>query len=966
MPYIEIKGARANNLQNIDVSIPRNQLVVITGLSGSGKSSLAFDTLYTEGQRRYVESLSSYARQFMGKLSKPEVEYIKGIPPAIAIEQRVISRNPRSTVGTSTEIYEYLKLLFARIGKTFSPVSGIEVKREDVREVMRYIENIAVESRVYILAPFKIAPDRTPQQQLEILKMQGFSRMMLNNKLYEIDELIANKYPELETRNQKSNNLQLFIDRFKSENIQEQKMRLADSIQTAFQEGKGEAIVQIESNGKVTQQQFSNLFEMDDIAFEEPTPLFFSFNNPYGACPMCGGTGFVDGISPELTIPDKTKSLFNDAVVCWRGEKMQNFKHHFIKQSANNNFPIHRPIEELTEKQFGLLWNGNNEVIGIVRFFQILEEEGYKVQNRVLIARYRGRSLCSECKGTRVRKDANYVKIQGKTISNLVQMPIEEAYHFFANFNYSTEYEKQVAKQLVSELENRLRFMLDVGLGYLTLNRLSKSLSGGESQRINLATSLGSSLVGSLYILDEPSIGLHPRDTQNLISVLKRLRDIGNTVVVVEHDEDIIRSADYIIDIGPKAGRLGGKIVFTGTFSELLQKPDNLTADYIRGMNSNYELRMTNDDNPHTAHRKPQITKNIPLPKQRRKWNNYVEVKNASTHNLKNITVKLPLDIFTVITGVSGSGKSTLIKEVLYPALQKKLLYIAGHELNDVSNLFLSKETIADIILVDQNPIGRSSRSNPATYIKVYDDIRELFAQQPLAKQRNYKPGFFSFNVPGGRCETCEGEGVIHVEMQFMADVDLLCTECLGARFKDEVLDVKINNNSISNLLQMTIDQARDFFLSLPPSKTVSSILNKLAPLQEVGLGYLKMGQSSSTLSGGEAQRVKLAFYLCHGNTQKNHLFIFDEPTTGLHFHDINSLFHSFNKLIEIGHSIIVIEHNPELIKCADWVVDLGPEGGDKGGYLVFEGTPEEIAKCSDSYTGKFMERKVGVKELGS
>ena len=939
MSYIEIKGARANNLQNIDVSIPRNQLVVITGLSGSGKSSLAFDTLYAEGQRRYVESLSSYARQFMGKLSKPEVEYIKGIPPAIAIEQRVISRNPRSTVGTTTEIYEYLKLLFARIGKTYSPISGKEVRQENIQDVIQYIEKAPEGSRIYILAPFKIAPERTPLQQLEVLKMQGFSRMMLKEngdrpapKLCDIDELLV-KYSDT-AKPIKTNSLQLLIDRFKSENIQEQKMRLADSIQTAFQEGKGEVIVQIE-NDKITQRSFSRLFEMDGIPFEEPTPLFFSFNNPYGACSVCGGTGYVDGVSPELVIPDRTKSLFNDAVVCWRGEKLQNFKHHFIQKSAPYHFPIHRPIEDLTEEQFDLLWKGNEEVIGVLRFFKILEEEGYKVQNRVLIARYRGRTLCPECKGTRIRKDANYVKIQGKSISDLVQISVEEVYRFFADFRYSSEQERQIAKQLVNELQNRLHFLLEVGLGYLTLNRLSKTLSGGESQRINLATSLGSSLVGSLYILDEPSIGLHPRDTQNLIRVLKRLRDIGNTVIVVEHDEEIIRNADYIIDIGPKAGRLGGKVVFTGTLENLLKAKDNLTAAYLREILS------------------------IPLPKIRRKWRNYVEVKNASVHNLKNIAVKFPLDILTVVTGVSGSGKSTLIKEVLYPSLQKKLQYIAGQELNDVTNLHLSKETISEVILVDQNPIGRSSRSNPATYIKVYDDIRELYAQQPLSKQRNYKPGFFSFNVPGGRCETCEGEGVIHVEMQFMADVDLVCTDCNGSRFKDEVLDVKIQNTSIADILQMTINQAREFFETLPVSKSVTNIINKLAPLQEVGLGYLKMGQSSSTLSGGEAQRVKLAFYLCHGTTQKNHLFIFDEPTTGLHFHDINSLFHSFNKLIEIGHSIIVIEHNPELIKCADWVIDLGPEGGDKGGYLVYEGTPEEMAKCKNSYTGRFLEGKV-------
>ena len=955
MSSIEIKGARANNLQNIDVSIPRNKLVVITGLSGSGKSSLAFDTLYAEGQRRYVESLSSYARQFMGKISKPEVEYIKGIPPAIAIEQRVISRNPRSTVGTSTEIFEYIKLLFARIGKTYSPVSGKEVKRENVQDVIDYIEKTPIGSRCYILSPFHIPQERTPKQQLEILKMQGFSRMMLNEKVFEIDDLLK------QININKTDNLQILIDRFKSENIQEQKMRLADSIQTAFQEGRGEAMVQVE-NEEVAQHLFSNRFEMDGISFEDPSPLFFSFNNPYGACLCCGGTGFVDGVSPELTIPDRSKSLFDDAVVCWRGEKMQNFKHYFITQSAKYNFPIHRPIEKLTEQEFDLLWKGNEEVIGILKFFKILEEEGYKVQNRVLIARYRGRTLCHECKGTRVRKDANYVKIKGKSISDLVQMPIDELYLFFTNFQYNSENEKQIAKQLVGELENRLKFLLDVGLGYLTLNRLSRTLSGGESQRINLATSLGSSLVGSLYILDEPSIGLHPRDTQNLIRVLKRLRDIGNTVVVVEHDEEIIRSADYIIDIGPKAGRLGGKVVFTGTFDKLLETEDNLTAAYLCGMSCKLQKSPSNFEGVDGEAGRGSLNNNtlsIPLPNQRRKWHNYVEVKSAKTHNLKNITVKFPLEVFTVITGVSGSGKSTLIKEVLYPLMLKKLQYIAGLELNDVSNLYLSKESLSEVILVDQNPIGRSSRSNPATYIKVYDDIRELYAQQPLAKQRNYKPGFFSFNVSGGRCETCEGEGVIHVEMQFMADVDLVCTDCNGTRFKDEVLDVKINNISIADVLQMTINQAREFFDSLPPSKTITAIINKLTPLQEVGLGYLKMGQSSSTLSGGEAQRVKLAFYLCHGNSQKNYLFIFDEPTTGLHFHDINNLFHSFNKLIEIGHSIIVIEHNPELIKCADWIIDLGPEGGDKGGYLLFEGTPEDLVKCKDSFTGKFLQGKV-------
>lgn len=951
--YIRIKGAKVNNLKNIDVDIPRNKLVVITGLSGSGKSSLAFDTLYAEGQRRYVESLSSYARQFMGKLSKPEVESIKGIPPAIAIEQKVISRNPRSTVGTTTEIYEYLKLLFARIGKTYSPITGKEVKREDIKDVENFIKTAPENSKIYILSPFIITSDRTPIQQLEILKMQGFSRVIFNKELVEIDAILGDKKSKIwiKLQNAKSaKHLFILIDRFKANTVFEHPQRLHDSIQTAFFEGKGTCMIQIE-NGEIVQRDFSNQFSMDGIIFEEPTPHMFSFNNPFGACPVCSGTGVVEGFSIEKVISNFSKSVFDGAIDIWEFDLFKNLKKSFISKSVKLGFPVHRAISDLTKEEVILLWEGDKEkeIIGVLDTINELYENSTHPMLRIALSRYKGTTYCPECKGDRLRKGASYVKIGGLTITNMVNLPIHELNSFFQKFKFHNEAERVVAQQLVHELTNRIRFINEVGLGYLTLNRNSRTLSGGESQRINLATSLGSSLVGSLYVLDEPSIGLHPKDTENLIHVLHRLRDIGNTVVVVEHDEEIIKSADYIIDIGPFAGRLGGEVVFTGTFPQLITDSDNLTAKYLRAMFSDGNKNETSQ----------LATLKIPVPKIRRKWRNYIELKDAVSNNLKKLTVKFPMDVLTVITGVSGSGKSTLVKQDLYEKLN---LYSNYHSLthrDKISNLKVSKNEDLQVVLIDQNPIGKSTRSNPATYLKIFDDVRELYAQQPLSVQRNYKASFFSFNREGGRCDACEGEGVIHIGMQFMADVELPCTECDGKRYKDEALDVKFHGASISDILDMTINQAYEFYKSVPQNKLTESIVLKIKPLLEVGLGYLKLGQSSSTLSGGEAQRVKLGFYLSHGNSKKNHVFIFDEPTTGLHFHDINSLYHAFNKLIEIGNTVIVIEHNPELIKCADWIIDLGPGGGDNGGNIVFEGTPEEIIKCKNSHTGKYLISKL-------
>lgn len=937
---IVIKGAKVNNLKNINVEIPQGKLVVVTGLSGSGKSSLAFDTLYAEGQRRYVESLSSYARQFMGRITKPDVESIVNIPPAIAIEQRVISRNPRSTVGTATEIYEYLKLLYARIGRTFSPVSNKEVKRETVADVLKYVAALPEGVKVYILAPVIVLSGRTLAEQLVILQKQGYSRLVYNKEIVDIEDFLKGR------KHSKAVGLYILIDRFKASSQMDLKARIAASVEGAFNEGKGSCTVQVDNGDTVKQKNFNDMMEMDGIKFEEPSVNLFSFNNPFGACPSCGGTGMVEGVDPELVIPNPGLSVFEGAVACWHGEKLSEWKDYFVKYAIKHDFPPHRAIEDLTPEEYDLLWNGNDawHVHGVKQFFEFVESQKYKIQYRVLASRYRGRTVCPDCRGLRLRKEAGYVLVNGKSILQLIDMPISELHAFFQTFEFANRNEEKIAKHILTELKNRLSFLMDVGLGYLTLNRSARTLSGGESQRINLAASLGSSLVGSMYILDEPSIGLHTRDTERLISVLKQLRDIGNTVVVVEHDEEIIRAADYVIDMGPEAGRLGGEIVFAGTYDKLISDSKNLTAAYIRGM-----------ENPEAPD-----TLQIPVPKVRRKWRNYVEIIGAKEHNLKNIDVKIPLEILTVITGVSGSGKSTLIKDILYPGVCK-LLEDGNIRVGKHKSINADMNHISEVVIVDQNPIGKSSRSNPALYIKAYDEIRELFASHPMAKQRNYKTGFFSFNSPGGRCEECEGEGVIHVGMQFMADVDIQCSECHGKRFKDEILEVKIEGKDVNDILEMTINQAVEFFESITDKYRIAgSIAAKLRYLQDVGLGYLKMGQSSQTLSGGESQRVKLALYLSQGDKKQDVQFIFDEPTTGLHFHDINKLYSAFNQLIERGNSIVVIEHNPEIIKCADWIVDLGPDGGDKGGEVVCAGTPEEVMQCEASFTGQVLKNKLG------
>lgn len=934
---IEVRGAKVNNLKNIDVDIPRNKLVVITGLSGSGKSSLAYDTLYAEGQRRYVESLSSYARQFLGRMQKPAVKSITGIPPAIAIQQRTMSHNPRSTVGTVTEIYEYLKLLFAHIGRTYSPVSGKEVRRDQVSDVVRYIEKLPEGRRVYIVAPLSLPSGRTLKEQLAILKQQGFSRVVYNRKLAEIDDFLngrkANRVSEMF----------VLIDRFKSENAGANMIRLTDSIQVAFAEGKGVCVVHTEGGPSVMQKTFSNLFAADGIAFEDPSVNLFSFNNPYGACKVCSGTGFVEGVDADLVIPNRALSVAEGAVACWHGEVLDEWRQYFIKQASRLDFPVHRPVEDLTREEFDLLWYGDekHKVEGITQFFQFVASRTYKIQYRVLQSRYRGRELCPECHGARLRREACYVKVNGKTIVDLLQMPVSELKEFFSHFKYASPSDKEVAQKIVAELTNRVSLLYEVGLGYLTLDRTTGTLSGGETQRINIATSLGSSLVGSLYVLDEPSIGLHPRDTENLIRVLKRLRDIGNTVVIVEHDESIIRAADYIIDIGPQAGQFGGEVVFSGTYDRLVSTEDNLTAEYLRGMEGGHA---------------PERCRSIPVPERRRRWRNYVEIIGARAHNLKNIDVKIPLQCFTAITGVSGSGKSTLVNSVLYLGMLR-LLDKAGDKPGTFSHINADLTKVNEVVLVDQAPIGRSTRSNPVTYVKAYDYIRELFAAQPLSRQRNYKPSFFSFNVAGGRCEECEGEGIIHINMQFMADVELVCPSCGGSRFREETLDVKVKDKTITDILGMTIDEAMEFFRSLPVTDITRNILKRLAPLQDVGLGYLVMGQNSSTLSGGEAQRVKLAYFLTLEDDQQNKLFLFDEPTTGLHFHDINKLYKAFNRLIERDNSVVVIEHNMELIKCADWIIDMGPEGGEDGGSIVFEGTPEKLIERKRSYTAQALQR---------
>jgi len=922
---ILIKGARVNNLKNIDVEIPRNRFIVITGLSGSGKSSLAFDTLYAEGQRRYVESLSSYARQFLGRMNKPEADYIKGIPPAIAIEQKVSSRNPRSTVGTSTEIYEYLRLLFARIGKTISPISGEEVKKHQVSDIVEKMLSYPSGTRLIILTRIVLRDNRSLKEQLEILLKEGFSRVEINGEVERIDDLLASKQDIV------ADKILLVIDRLTCENDHATISRFSQSIETAFFEGEGECVVNFYAEKGVESYTFSNKFEADGIKFEEPSDLMFSFNSPVGACPRCEGFGKVIGIDEDLVVPNKNLSVYDDAVVSWRGEKMSEWKNEFIHAAVKYDFPIHRPYFELTEKEKDLLWKGNPDVYGIDAFFKMLEENQYKIQYRVMLARYRGKTTCPDCKGARLKPQALYVRVGGKTIADLVLMPVSELMVFFDNLQLD-ETDSKIAKRLLTEINNRIRFLMNVGLGYLTLNRLSNSLSGGESQRINLATSLGSSLVGSLYILDEPSIGLHSRDTDLLIKVLRDLQEIGNTVVVVEHDEEIIRAADYIIDIGPKAGRLGGEVVYQGDLAGLEKNTESFTVRYLNGE----EL--------------------IEVPKIRRKWNNYIEVQGARQNNLKNINVKFPLNVMTVVTGVSGSGKSSLVSDVFYNALQRHYKG-SSEQIVQYNGLSGDLNLVKHVEMVDQNPIGRSSRSNPVTYIKAYDEIRKLFAEQPLAKQMHFSPAFFSFNVEGGRCEECKGDGTITVEMQFMADITLECETCKGKRFKQDILDVEYHGVSIYDVLEMTIDQAIDFFAE-GKGNTEKKIVKRLKPLQDVGLGYIKLGQSSSTLSGGENQRVKLAYYLGEEKSEPT-LFIFDEPTTGLHFHDIKTLLKAFNSLIDRGHTIVIIEHNMDVIKSADHIIDIGAEGGLEGGNVVFAGTPEELVKCKESYTGKFLKEKL-------
>ena len=914
---IIIKGARLHNLKNIDVVIPRNKLVVITGLSGSGKSSLTFDTLYAVGQRRYVESLSSYARQFLGRLNKPKVDYIKGIAPAIAIEQKVNSTNPRSTVGTTTEIYDYLKLLFARIGKTYSPVSGLEVKKDTVTDVLNYLIAFPEGEKLLLLAPIHLEAGRTMEEKLKALLQQGYARIKVNEAVMRIDEV---------TTFNKKDTILLVVDRIIIKEEEDFQNRLADAVQTAFFEGKGECLIETLNDNK--QRAFSNKFEMDGISFLEPNVHLFSFNNPYGACPKCEGYGDIIGIDDDLVIPNTGLSVYENAIFPWRGESMSWYRDQLVNNSHKFDFPIHKPYFQLNDAQKQLIWDGNQYFEGLNSFFAELEAKAYKIQNRVMLSRYRGKTKCKVCNGKRLRIEANYIKIGGATITDLVEMPLDTLANFFKKLALNA-YDTQVADRLLKEINNRLAFLANVGLDYLTLNRKSNSLSGGESQRINLATSLGSSLVGSMYILDEPSIGLHPKDSERLIDVLKQLRNLGNTVIVVEHDEDIMKEADYIIDIGPEAGTFGGHVVATGTFKDILAS-NSLTAQYLNE------------------------TLKIEVPKMRRTSKYYVDVIGARENNLKNIDVRFPLGMLTVITGVSGSGKSTLVKKILYPSLQKKLT-----DFSDKPGQFTRLEgnfsNIKHIEFVDQNPIGRSSRSNPVTYIKAYDDIRALFANQKLSTIRNYQAKHFSFNVDGGRCETCKGEGEVTIEMQFMADVHLECETCKGKRFKKEVLEVTFANKNIDAILNLTIDDAIAFFEANKQTK----IKTKLQPLQDVGLGYVTLGQSSSTLSGGEAQRIKLASFLGKGNNKDNALFIFDEPTTGLHFHDIQKLLKSFNALIENGHSIIVVEHNLELIKCADYIIDLGPNGGETGGNLVAIGTPEEVIKVKTSETGKYLKVKL-------
>ena len=926
---INIQGARVNNLKNISLDIPKNKLVVITGLSGSGKSSLAFDTIYAEGQRRYVESLSAYARQFLGRMTKPDVDLITGLSPAIAIEQKVNSSNPRSTVGTSTEIYEYLKLLYARIGRTFSPISGVEVKRHQINDVIDFI--LAQKgSAVYILSPIILPDGRMIEEHLNILMQQGFNRLYIEDKIVRIEDFIKGKnYDNI-------NNVRILIDRMKiNEKSSELVSQISDSVQTAFYEGNDSCIILVdrkdeEGHAHTQEHHFSSRFEADGISFELPTTHLFSFNNPYGACPKCEGFGSIIGIDPDLVIPDKSLSVYDSAVACWRGDKMSAWRDQLIRNARHFDFPIHKPYYELTKEQKDLLWKGNRYFGGIEDFFHEVESQSYKIQYRVMLSRYRGKTICPECNGLRLRKEASYVKIDGKSITELCEMPLSELKTFFDKITL-TKTEHDIAERLLTEIKNRINFLVEVGLEYLTLNRAANTLSGGESQRINLATSLGSTLVGSTYILDEPSIGLHSRDTQRLIKVLRRLRDIGNTVIVVEHDEEIIRSADHIVDIGPYAGVNGGELVFEGDIEKMMKEGKSLTAKYLSK------------------------EKMIPVPERRRKWNNAIEFIGCSEHNLKNINVKIPLNVLTVVTGVSGSGKSTLVNDIIYKSL-KKHFEGTSDKVGSFGKIQGSLMAIQNVEYINQNPIEKSSRSNPVTYVKAFDDIRLLFAEQKLAKNRNLKPGYFSFNVAGGRCDNCQGSGTLKVEMQFMADIYLKCDVCNGMRYKEEALEIKFKGKNISDILNMSIDEVIEFLSANKEGEfktIIERIITKMKPLQDVGLGYLQAGQPSSTLSGGEAQRIKLASFLMNGNNEKPTLFIFDEPTTGLHFHDINKLLKAFDALINNGHSLIVIEHDPDVIKVADWIIDLGPEGGDKGGELVFAGTPEELIKCKESYTAE-------------
>lgn len=920
---IIVKGARVNNLKNIDVTIPRNNFVVITGLSGSGKSSLAFDTLYAEGQRRYVESLSSYARQFLGRMTKPDCDFIRGLPPAIAIEQKVNNRNSRSTVGTSTEIYDYLRLLFARIGRTFSPISGVLVKKHTTDDVIDAIRRLDDGTRFALLSPIVLPEGRDIKQQLDILLKGGYSRLEIDGKFVSINDALASDDSIL-------SRCRLLVDRMAAPITIDDELRLRDSITTAFYEGQERCLLLCFNNdGTTTELEFSKRFEADGMTFNEPSDLMFNFNNPIGACDTCEGFGNIVGIDENLVVPNKTLSIYDDAVMCWRGQVMSEWKNAFIRLATRYDFPIHRPYYQLTQEQHDLLWHGFQGFPGIDGFFNFIKSKSYSIQYRVLLARYRGKTVCPSCNGSRLKASASYVKIAGKTIGDLVHMPIDKLAQWFKELKLNEE-DSTIARRLLIEINNRLSFLIDVGLPYLTLDRLSGTLSGGESQRINLATSLGSTLVGSIYILDEPSIGLHPRDNDRLIHVLKMLQSLGNTVVVVEHDEEIMRAADYLIDMGPEAGRLGGKVVFQGTFDKLKDISDSYTLKYLTGQMK------------------------IALPAHRRHWNSYVEVKGAAQNNLKGIDVKFPLGVMTVVTGVSGSGKSTLVNDILYRALSRELGDSADAP-GTYSSIGGDIDMVKAVEFVDQDPIGKSSRSNPAIYLKAFDEIRHLFAQQQLSKQMGYNAGFFSFNSPGGRCEECKGDGKISIEMQFMANITLTCDTCHGKRFSNNALEVTYRGKSIYDVLEMTVNQAIEFF-SEEKTFNEKKIVARLKPLQDVGLGYIKLGQSSSTLSGGENQRVKLASFLS-AEKKAHTMFIFDEPTTGLHFHDINTLMKSFNQLIERGHTIIIIEHNLDVIKCADHIIDLGPEGGEGGGNVVVTGTPEEVAKNSTSYTAQYLRR---------